>query len=94
VSSGPADVRAAAHAFVTDLDVPTLTDADRHHLERVLRVAPNAVVTVSDGAGRWRTVRFGPDLEPLDAIERVPRPAPRLTVGFALVKGDRPEIVV
>jgi 16S rRNA (uracil1498-N3)-methyltransferase len=94
VTSGPADVRAAAHAFVTDLGVPTLTDADRHHLERVLRVAPSAIVTVSDGSGRWRTVRFGPRLEPLDAIERVPRPAPRLTVGFALVKGERPEMIV
>jgi 16S rRNA (uracil1498-N3)-methyltransferase len=94
VSRGPADVAAAAHAFVADLDAPVLADADRHHLERVLRVAVGATVTVADGAGRWRVVRFGPNLEPTGIIEREPEPAPRLTVGFALVKGERPELVV
>jgi len=94
MTGGPADVRAAAHAFVADLDAPVLSDADRHHLERVLRVAPRDIVTVSDGSGRWRPARFGPALEPAGAIAVDPRPAPCLTVGFALVKGDRPELIV
>jgi 16S rRNA (uracil1498-N3)-methyltransferase len=94
VSRGPADVRAAAHAFVADLDAPVLADADRHHLERVLRLAPGAVVTVADGAGAWRAVRFGPTLEPEGAVEREPQPVPCLTIGFALVKGERPELIV
>lgn len=41
-------MRVAAHAFVGDLDEPVLDDADRHHLERVLRLAPGEVVTVAD----------------------------------------------
>lgn len=94
MSRGPADVAAAAHAFVADLDAPVLAEADRHHFERVLRVAPGELVTVSDGAGRWRVARFGPSLEPTGTIEREPEPAPRLTVGFALVKGERPELIV
>ncbi len=94
MSGGPADVRAAAHAFVADLEAPVLADADRHHLERVLRVAPGAVVTVADGAGGWRAVHFGPCLEPIAVIEREPRLSPCLAVGFALVKGERPELIV
>ncbi len=85
---------AKAHAFVVDLDRPELDAGDRHHLERVLRLRPGAVVTVSDGAGGWRPCAFGPELELLGPIEREPRPAPALTVAFAPVKGDRPEWVV
>ena len=81
------------HAFVESLDVPALSDADRHHLERVVRLRPGDPMTVGDGAGRWRPVRFGPDLEPDGAIVTVPRPTPTLSVGFALVKGERPEWV-
>jgi 16S rRNA (uracil1498-N3)-methyltransferase len=94
VSGGPADIRAVAHTFVSDLDAPVLSEPDRHHLERSLRVALGAIVTVADGAGGWRAVRFGPTLEPIGAIAREPQPAPRLTVGFALVKGERPELIV
>lgn len=81
-------------AFVEDLDVPELAADDRHHLERVLRLRPGAPCTVGDGAGRWRTARFGPTLEVTGEIVASPAPAPAVTVGFALVKGDRPELVV
>ncbi|MGQ0617839.1 MAG: RsmE family RNA methyltransferase [Acidimicrobiia bacterium] len=83
-----------AHAFVSDLERPVLDDDDRHHLERVLRLGRAEVITVSDGQGRWRPCRFGPELEPTGAVGFVAPPAPELAVGFALVKGDRPEWIV
>ncbi len=83
---------AAAHVFVIDLTQPALDDEDRHHLERVLRLRPGEEVTASDGTGGWRRCRFGAGgaLEPLGPIEVETRPEPRITVGFALTKGDRP----
>ena len=84
----------AAHAFVADLDVPTLDPVDRHHLERVLRVRRGDPVTVADGRGRWRLCRFGPALEPIDAVVTDPAPDPPVAVAFALVKGERPELIV
>jgi 16S rRNA (uracil1498-N3)-methyltransferase len=94
VNRGPADVAVAAHAFVVDLDAPVLADDDHHHLERVLRLTRGTLVTVSDGCGRWRLARFGPQLEPAGPIECEPAAKPRLTIGFALVKGTRPELIV
>lgn len=87
---------AAAHAFVDDLRTPELSDGDRHHLERVLRLRPGQVVTVADGSGRWRrcTWRPGGGLEPAGEVAAPPPPAPVVTVGFALTKGDRPDWVV
>jgi 16S rRNA (uracil1498-N3)-methyltransferase len=86
----------AAHAFVDDLAAPALAEVDRHHLERVLRLRAGEVVTVSDGRGRWRACRFatGGQLEVDGAVVVEPAPAPALTIGFALVKGERPEWVV
>jgi 16S rRNA (uracil1498-N3)-methyltransferase len=81
-------------AFVADLERPALDDGDRHHLERALRVAPGALISVSDGAGRWRSCRLGPELEVAGDVEVAPRWEPPLAVGFALVKGGRPELVV
>jgi 16S rRNA (uracil1498-N3)-methyltransferase len=82
-----------AHAFVGDLDTLDLDDRDRHHLERVLRLRRGDELTVSDGAGRWRTCRFGPALEPTGEIETDPAAAPPVTVAFAVLKGDRNEWV-
>lgn len=81
---------AAAHAFVADLDAPVLEASDRRHLERALRLRVGEAVTVSDGAGRWRLCRFGPELELDGPIEAVTRPSPTLTVGFSPVKGTGP----
>lgn len=83
-----------AHAFVDDLDAPLLDEGDRHHLERVLRLAPGDVVTVADGHGAWRPCRFGVGLEPLAEIVVDPMPLPTVTIAFAVVKGDRPEWTV
>ncbi len=91
---GPAGVGAAAHAFVADLDTPVLAPEDRHHLERVLRLRRGEVVTVSDGAGGWRSCTFDADLRPTGEVMREAPPAPRITIAFALLKGERPELVV
>jgi 16S rRNA (uracil1498-N3)-methyltransferase len=80
--------------FVDDLDRPELVDADRRHLERSLRVRPGTPVTVADGAGSWRTVRFGPAIEPDGDVVTEPRPEPELVVAFAPVKGDRSDLIV
>jgi 16S rRNA (uracil1498-N3)-methyltransferase len=81
-------------AFVADLDRPTLEPADRHHLERVLRLRTGDPLSVADGAGRWRPCRFGGLLEPVGDVVALPAAEPPLTVAFALVKGDRPELIV
>jgi 16S rRNA (uracil1498-N3)-methyltransferase len=92
----PAATGARSHAFVVDLDVPELTEGDRHHLLRVLRLTAGDPVTISDGAGGWRMARIGAGgaLEPDGAVHRAPPPAPALTICFAPVKGERPEWTV
>ncbi len=84
----------APHVLVGDVAVPVLADDDRHHLERVRRVRPGDPVSVTDGRGAWRWCRFGAELVPDGPVEHDPAPEPRITIAFALVKGDRPELVV
>jgi len=85
---------ARAHVFVADVEAPELAPDDRHHLERVLRLRPGDELTVADGAGRWRRCRFGPALEADGDVEVEVPPAPAITLGFALTKGERPEWTV
>jgi 16S rRNA (uracil1498-N3)-methyltransferase len=80
--------------FVEDLEVPVLADDDRHHLTRVLRVRPGTALTIADGSGRWRTGVLGTDLEATGPVVVADQPAVVLTIGFALVKGDKPELIV
>jgi 16S rRNA (uracil1498-N3)-methyltransferase len=81
--------------FVDDLDALTLDEHDLHHLARALRLRAGEPVVASDGCGGWRPTRFtGQGLEADGAAEHEPRPEPELTVGFALVKGAKPELVV
>ena len=84
------------HVFVDDLDAPVLGDADRHHLERVLRTRLGDELTAADGAGRWRACRLAAagHLEPTGEIVVDPPSTPPIAVAFALTKGDRPEWVV
>ncbi len=79
----------AAHVFVDDVDSPELAPDDRHHLERVLRLRVGEDVTVSDGAGRWRTCTFGAVLEPLGDVRAEARPQPPVTIALAFTKGQR-----
>jgi 16S rRNA (uracil1498-N3)-methyltransferase len=84
------------HVFVADLDAPTLEEDDRHHLSRVLRARAGDELTASDGHGGWRVCRLGAaaDLEVAGPVQREPSPRPVVTVAFALVKGERPELAV
>ena len=98
---GPASVGAHAHVVVADLVTLELDDADRHHLARVLRIRPGEVVTATDGAGRWRVGRApgcwpqtGDALVADGEIHRMVVRAPRITIGLALTKGDKPELAV
>jgi 16S rRNA (uracil1498-N3)-methyltransferase len=85
---------AGPHVFVADLDRPVLDDHDRHHLAKALRLRAGDALTLSDGAGRWRAARFGPEVEPDGEVVVVPAPQPAITVGLAPVKGQRPEWAV
>jgi 16S rRNA (uracil1498-N3)-methyltransferase len=85
---------AAPHVVVDDVGRPTLTPDDRHHLERVRRVRPGDPVSVTDGRGSWRWCRFAADLEVDGMIHVDGAPEPTITVAFAGVKGERPELVV
>jgi 16S rRNA (uracil1498-N3)-methyltransferase len=80
--------------FVTDLDEPVLDAADRHHLQRVLRERDGAPLTIADGRGRWRTARLGATVEVTGDVMAAEALEPQLAVGFALVKGDKPELIV
>jgi 16S rRNA (uracil1498-N3)-methyltransferase len=80
--------------FVADLDRPELSDDDRHHLARALRLRQGEPMVVSDGRGAWRRARFGDEIEPVGDLVHAPTPTPEITVGFAPVKGSRPEWAV
>jgi 16S rRNA (uracil1498-N3)-methyltransferase len=93
VAGHPAD-HPGPFALVRDLDAPALEPEDAHHLRRVLRQRDGEPLVLGDGMGRWRPARFGEPLQPTGTVESAPRPVPAITVAFALVKGDRPELVV
>lgn len=84
------------HVFVTSLQTPELADDDLHHLRRVLRIHAGDSLTASDGEGRWRPCLFTGEIElHLDGEIVDVKPARRPTsVGFSLVKGQKPELVV
>jgi 16S rRNA (uracil1498-N3)-methyltransferase len=82
------------HVFVESLEDLDLDPGDHHHLAASLRLALGDPLTASDGRGRWRPCRFGDPLEPAGEIFVVARPEPAIIVGFALIKGSRPELVV
>ncbi|MCY4434486.1 MAG: RsmE family RNA methyltransferase, partial [bacterium] len=86
------------HVFVDDLERLELRDDDRHHLTKSLRLRPGDAFTASDGAGSWRVCRLGAasdsEPDPDGEVVFVEAPLPKLTIGFALIKGGRPELVV
>ena len=96
---------AAAQVFTEDPSHPVLSDEDRHHLGRVLRLRDGEEVVVSDGAGHWARTSWvdGGELTPLagaagpggdGSVQFEALTGPALTVAFAPTKGDRPEWVV
>jgi 16S rRNA (uracil1498-N3)-methyltransferase len=82
------------HAFVADLEAPELEPDDRHHLGRALRLRAGDALTVADGRGSWRDVRFGDPLDVAGPVRHEEAPSPPVTVGLAPVKGQRPEWAV
>lgn len=83
--------------FVADVAVtePELTADDLGHLRRSLRLRPGELVSVADGAGAWRLARWsGEGLVAEGEVEQEPAAAPPITVGVALVKGDRTDWAV
>jgi 16S rRNA (uracil1498-N3)-methyltransferase len=89
-----AQADAATHVLVVDVEAPHLDSQSQHHLERVLRLRPGTPITVGDGRGMWRLVRFGPMLDPFGEIVHEPAPSPETTVACALAKSDKPDLVV
>lgn len=82
------------HVLVEDLATLEVDDADWHHLRRVLRVRTGDALSASDGNGRWRTaVATDAGLEPTGEVVVVEKPA-RVSIGFALVKGSKPDLIV
>ncbi|HEX2038310.1 MAG TPA: RsmE family RNA methyltransferase [Acidimicrobiales bacterium] len=86
----------SAHVFVDDLDAPAVSDDDRHHLARVLRLRAGETVSVSDGRGGWRLCTWTDDSAPAPVgdVVREPAPHPPVTVAVPLLKGDRTEWTV
>lgn len=86
------------HVVVDDLDRLELADADHHHLTRALRLRAGDLLTATNGRGSWRQCALGGGDSPLmDArgdIHTEAPPTPPIAVGFALVKGHKPELVV
>ncbi len=86
--------RATAHVLVDDVAVPVPDEAAWHHLHRVLRVRDGELVTVTDGAGRWRPCRFtagGLEVDGEVVVEPALHP---ITVVVAPPKGDRADWLV
>ena len=87
---------AAAQVVVADLAAPELEPADLHHLSKVLRLRAGERVCATDGAGGWTMCEFTGDaaLDPVGEPRRAEPPPYEVAVGFAPIKGDRPELVV
>lgn len=88
----------AAHVVVDSVAAPALGDGAHHHLVRVLRLRAGDSVTVTDGAGAWRSCQLADVvdglLEPVDEVHTIARRDPPITIAFAIPKGDRPEWIV
>lgn len=82
------------HVFVANLDRPVLDDDDHHHLARVLRLRVGDPLTLSDGAGRWRTAAFDAEPEPTGEVHAIDGPSQAGTIAVALTKAAKPELVV
>jgi 16S rRNA (uracil1498-N3)-methyltransferase len=87
--------RASAHLLVADLNNPELDDATLHHVRRVLRVRDGKTITLTDGAGGWRSATFVDGrVEPDGDARFEPAVDPPLTLAVAAPKGERAEWLV
>ncbi|MGI9645104.1 MAG: RsmE family RNA methyltransferase [Ilumatobacteraceae bacterium] len=98
----PAQLRAAAaHLRVQTseldgTDVVQLDEPTAHHVHRVLRLRDGETVTLTDGAGRWRTavVAGRGSVEATSQVHTEPDPDPPITIAAAMPKGDRLDVLV
>ena len=88
--------RSAAHVFVRSLEIPSLSADDQHHLLKVFRVKSTDQITVSDGVGSWITATISKDgdVRATSELHVVERPKWALSIAFAPVKGEKPELIV
>ena len=88
--------RAAAHAFVIDINAPFLNDDDFHHLAKVLRLRSGESVSVSDGRGSWRICHYemSAALSTEDSVVHSEANQRSLTVAFSVTKNDKPDLVI
>jgi 16S rRNA (uracil1498-N3)-methyltransferase len=88
--------RAAAHAFVIDINAPFLNDDDFHHLAKVLRLRSGETVSVSDGRGSWRICKYemSAALPTEESIVHSETNSRSLTVAFSVTKNDKPDLVI
>lgn len=88
--------RAAAHAFVIDINVPFLNDDDFHHLAKVLRLRSGETVSVSDGRGSWRICHYemSAALATGDSVVHIETNPRSLSVAFSVTKNDKPDLVI
>ena len=82
------------HVFVNEIENPQLGEEDSHHFGKVLRLGHGDRITVSDGEGNWRECLYGSTLEVVGEIFFEPKPEIEITIGFALVKKGKPELIV
>ena len=82
------------HVFVNEIENPQLGEEDSHHFGKVLRLRHGDRITVSDGEGNWRECLYGSTLEVVGEIFFQPKPEIEITIGFALVKKGKPELIV
>jgi len=82
--------------LVDDPEAPALAPDAAHHLTRVLRRRAGDPLVVGDGRGRWAPAVLAGDgaVERTGPVEAAPRPPVAVTVAFALVKGDKGDLVV
>lgn len=81
--------------LVASLEAPVLNEDDYQHLAKARRLRTGDPLVLGDGAGHWVPARFG-DHHPEVSGEVTfqPRHAVEVAVGFALVKGSKPEMAV
>jgi 16S rRNA (uracil1498-N3)-methyltransferase len=88
--------RSAAHVFVQSLETLALSTDDQHHLLKVLRVKSTDQITVSNGVGAWITATLSKDgdVRATSELFVVEPPKWSLSIAFAPVKGEKPELIV
>jgi 16S rRNA (uracil1498-N3)-methyltransferase len=93
VTSLRARADAAAQVLVDDLAHLHVSESDRHHLVRVLRLRAGEVVVACDGRGSWQLCAIDADgtLAPKGDVTVEASPSEPTSVWLPPLKGDRAE---